>query len=174
MYNNEHNSTIAGMKRDRATFKAGDSVSKGRRDHGSTGNSRNNNNKAVPQESNTLIRKRIRDTERLLRRPKIAADVKVAAERRLKALHLQLEEGSRISLEKRRTNKYKMVRFIEEQKIRRKLEKTKKQLKQMTDTDHHDEQEISKIQHNINELEIDLNYVLVSILIQYSINNDHD
>jgi hypothetical protein len=65
------NLTIAGMKRDRAAFKANNTTSKDRKNRGGAGDSRSNNNKATPQDSNTVIRKRIRDTERLLRRVSI-------------------------------------------------------------------------------------------------------
>ncbi|KAI9597412.1 hypothetical protein BDF19DRAFT_411868 [Syncephalis fuscata] len=128
------------------------------------------NNKNDTRESNATIRKRIRDTERLLRRPTITADIKVASERRLKALQLQLEEGSRAATEKRRASKYKMVRFIEEQKVRRKLEKTKKRLEKLKVADNIDEQatdicintikEQRRLDGEIKDLEIDLNYVI--------------
>ncbi|RKP09733.1 hypothetical protein THASP1DRAFT_28473 [Thamnocephalis sphaerospora] len=124
-------------------------------------------------ESTQTLRKRIRDTERLLRRPKLTADVKVNLERRLKTLHGQLEGRTQNRKEKRLADKYKMVKFVEEQKVVRKLNKVRRLLgieasgqkvskrakTKKTDEPKLSKDERKKLAASLAELELDLKYI---------------
>ncbi|KAJ3414340.1 18S rRNA maturation protein [Chytridiales sp. JEL 0842] len=77
--------------------------------------------------SSSALKKRLRDTERLLKRPNLDATTRKDVERRLKALQLELLEKGRVVEEKKIAAKYKYVRHVEKTKIQRKLKQLEKQ-----------------------------------------------
>ncbi|KAI8866799.1 hypothetical protein GQ42DRAFT_107528, partial [Ramicandelaber brevisporus] len=77
------------------------------------------------------IKKRIRDTDRVLRREGLTATAKVDAERKRKALEVQLAQLQTQKVAGKVDDKYKMVKFFEKQKLLRKLKQVEKQLSKL-------------------------------------------
>ena len=67
------------------------------------------------------LKKRIRDTTRLLNRPNLPADMRREMERKLAALQGALAEKGKHELEREMAIKYRMVKFFERKKAMRKL-----------------------------------------------------
>lgn len=67
------------------------------------------------------IRKRIRDLQRLLRKPGLSATKKVETERALESFELDLKKVQTSNLEKKNAQKYHMVRFFDKKKAIRRL-----------------------------------------------------
>ncbi|KAI9204081.1 uncharacterized protein BJ171DRAFT_507591 [Polychytrium aggregatum] len=85
--------------------------------------------------SSAAVRKRIRDTERLLKRPNLAADVRVELERRLQSLKFEVSENTQEQKEKTLYEKYKYLRFVEQKKVSRKLRQAEKLVADSTEPD---------------------------------------
>lgn len=65
------------------------------------------------------MRKHIRDTLRLLKRPNLPADIRREQERKLAALQMQATESSKAEKERQMVRTYRMVRFFERKKAER-------------------------------------------------------
>ncbi|KAI0350628.1 hypothetical protein OH77DRAFT_1488837 [Trametes cingulata] len=101
------------------------------------------------------IKAALRQTRRLLAKDNLAADVRVATERRLKSLEADLEKAERARLERTMATRYHKVKFFERQKVSRKLHQTQRKLSQATDT-----AERKELEARLAELRVDLNYIL--------------
>ncbi|KAI9015514.1 hypothetical protein DFJ74DRAFT_680402 [Hyaloraphidium curvatum] len=111
--------------------------------------------------STTDVKKRIRDTERLLSRPNLPADVQQDLERRLRALQATLptvtEQVYDKETSKKNYEKYKYVRFVERQKVTRKLKQVEKRLRKAEE----DGEDADELRQEKEGLEVDLAYTLV-------------
>lgn len=87
----------------------------------------------------------------------INAEVRIAAERQLRALKIDLQEAQFESKEKKLAVKYHRVKFFERQKVTRKIKQTEKLLKEA------DSKDRAKIERTLQELRLDLNYILVCV-----------
>ena len=76
-----------------------------------------------PNAGVSRIKKRIRDTERLLKKPGLAATKQVEAERALAAFKAELDGAAHRKAEAKRSKKYHMVKFVERKKALRALRK---------------------------------------------------
>ncbi|KAJ1032532.1 hypothetical protein NDA16_000555 [Ustilago loliicola] len=74
------------------------------------------------------IKSSIRQTKRLLAKPNLAPGTKIEAERRLKSLEADLEAVSRKQVEKSRASRYHRVKFVERQKLVRRIARCKRNL----------------------------------------------
>ncbi|KIS71105.1 uncharacterized protein UMAG_01016 [Mycosarcoma maydis] len=74
------------------------------------------------------IKASIRQTKRLLAKPNLAPGTKIEAERRLKSLESDLEVASRKQVEKSRASRYHRVKFVERQKLVRRIARCKRNL----------------------------------------------
>lgn len=87
-----------------------------------------------PQASNSgppgasKIKASIRQTKRLLAKSNLAPGTKIEAERRLKSLESDLEVASRKQVEKSRASRYHRVKFVERQKLVRRIARCKRNL----------------------------------------------
>ncbi len=113
-----------------------------------------------PSSSNVVpgvqkIKAALRQTRRLLAKDKLAADVRVATERRLKALEGELAQAEQARLERTMATRYHKIKFFERQKITRRIAQVKKQLEGATE-----KKEQRKLEARLEELRVDLNYVL--------------
>ncbi|KAJ3084360.1 18S rRNA maturation protein [Rhizoclosmatium hyalinum] len=89
------------------------------------------------------IRKRIRDAERLLRRPKLPATSKQELERRIKALNRELTEKARSVNESEIEQKYKFVKHLERKKVLKKITKIEKQIAELSTSEAATKDELS-------------------------------
>ncbi|KAF7791355.1 hypothetical protein EIP86_002369 [Pleurotus ostreatoroseus] len=121
---------------------------------------KNNTQQSNPDSDTTFtpgvqkIKARLRSTRRLLAKDKLAADVRVNAERRLKALETELAEAELSKKERTLAMRYHKIKFFERQKVSRKLKQVKRQLE-----DYQDEKERKKLEKSLAELRVDLNYI---------------
>ncbi|KAJ7099344.1 hypothetical protein B0H15DRAFT_543577 [Mycena belliarum] len=97
------------------------------------------------------LKSSLRQTRRLLAKDKLAADVRVETERRLKALEADLEVAELGKKERALAVRYHKVKFFERQKVVRKLNQTKKKIS-AGDT--------PELQSKLHALRVDLNYIL--------------
>jgi hypothetical protein len=67
------------------------------------------------------IKKMIRDTNRLLNRPNLPADLRREQERKLSALQVTLSDRQKAEIEREMAVKYRMVKFFERKKALRRL-----------------------------------------------------
>ncbi|KAJ8461991.1 hypothetical protein ONZ51_g11186 [Trametes cubensis] len=74
------------------------------------------------------IKAALRQTRRLLAKDSLAADVRVATERRLKSLEADLAKAEQARLERTMATRYHKIKFFERQKVSRKLAQTKRKL----------------------------------------------
>ncbi|KAJ3109480.1 18S rRNA maturation protein [Physocladia obscura] len=112
------------------------------------------------------IKKRVRDTERLLRRGNLQATAKQELERRIKALNLELTIKTRELNEAEISTKYKYVKHVERTKVLRKITKLEKELAKLDnpkDTIKHDlESDLAQQRLNLAYIEFfpkDMKYV---------------
>ena len=96
------------------------------------------------------ISKRIRDTERILKRENLSADMKSEQERKLKALKVLRQEERKSQIERKYSEKYRMLKFFERQKCIKRIKSLSKQLLTCSDR---------KIQDELEEYKRKLNYV---------------
>ncbi|THG99237.1 hypothetical protein EW026_g3063 [Hermanssonia centrifuga] len=101
------------------------------------------------------IKAALRQTRRLLAKEKLGADVRVATERKQKALEADLVEAERVRKERTLAQRYHKVKFFERQKVTRKLSKIKRQLEESTE-----KKERKKLEKVLLELRVDLNYIM--------------
>ncbi|KAI9014714.1 hypothetical protein BC832DRAFT_165435 [Gaertneriomyces semiglobifer] len=81
------------------------------------------------EEGMSVIKKKIRDTERILKKGKnLQATQQLELERRIKALKLKLANKEREEREEKLAHKYKYVKFVESKKCARKLKQIEKAL----------------------------------------------
>ncbi|KAI0629524.1 hypothetical protein C8Q77DRAFT_1140736 [Trametes polyzona] len=114
-----------------------------------------------PASSNALpgvqkIKAALRQTRRLLAKDTLAADVRVATERRLKSLEADLAKAERARLERTMATRYHKIKFFERQKVVRKLHQTKRKL--ASEEGPGDDRE--ELEARLAELRVDLNYIL--------------
>ncbi|KAI0740875.1 hypothetical protein C8Q76DRAFT_587656, partial [Earliella scabrosa] len=114
----------------------------------------------TPQSSNALpgvqkIKAALRQTRRLLAKDTLAADVRVATERRLKSLEADLAKAEQARLERTMATRYHKIKFFERQKVVRKLVQAQKQLAAAVE-----KKERKKLEARVAELRVDLNYIL--------------
>lgn len=98
------------------------------------------------------LKKKIRDTERLLRRENLLATIRVEQERKLKALKAALEDAGKEKRAQEISSRYKMVMFFETKKIQRLI---KQQERRMGASDSPEERE------KLGELRQKLSYIQV-------------
>ena len=101
------------------------------------------------------IKAALRQTRRLLSKDTLAADVRVATERRLKSLEGDLAKAEEARVERTMATRYHKVKFFERQKVTRKLVQTKKKLKEARER-----KERKKLEACLAELRVDFNYIL--------------
>ncbi|KAI0686284.1 hypothetical protein BC835DRAFT_1288400 [Cytidiella melzeri] len=101
------------------------------------------------------IKAALRQTRRLLAKDKLAADVRVATERKQRALEADLATAERARKERTIAQRYHKVKFFERQKVTRKLKQVQRMLEVSTD-----KKEKKKLGKALLELRIDLNYIL--------------
>ncbi|KAG6878288.1 hypothetical protein C0992_008295 [Termitomyces sp. T32_za158] len=100
------------------------------------------------------IKSALRQARRLLAKDKLAANVRVETERKIKALEADLEQAQISKKERANAVRYHKVKFFERQKVVRKLTQTKKRL------DTADASSQAHLSHTLTELRVDLNYIL--------------
>ncbi|KAJ2918055.1 hypothetical protein MD484_g2394, partial [Candolleomyces efflorescens] len=96
----------------------------------------------------------LRQARRLLAKDRIAANVRVETERRIKALEAELEQAEVANKERDLAVRYHKVKFFERQKVVRKLNQTKKALQSAKGSEK-EQMEIDLMRHRV-----DLNYIL--------------
>ncbi|SPO22679.1 probable rRNA-processing protein EFG1 [Ustilago trichophora] len=74
------------------------------------------------------IKSSIRQTKRLLAKPNLAPGTRIEAERRLKSLEADLELASRKQVEKSRASRYHRIKFVERQKLVRRIARCRRNL----------------------------------------------
>ncbi|KAH9980669.1 hypothetical protein BJV74DRAFT_779278 [Russula compacta] len=102
------------------------------------------------------IKSVLRQTRRLLAKEGLGADARIDAERKLKALEMDLVAAKRANKERAIATRYHKVKFFDRKKLLRKIRQTKKRLE--------DEEISSKLRKALKtelfDLRVDLNYVL--------------
>ncbi|CAA7260511.1 unnamed protein product [Cyclocybe aegerita] len=116
--------------------------------------------KSVQEDPNAVpgvqkIKAALRQTKWLLAKDKLAADVRVEAERKLKALEGELEQAEIAKKERAYAVRYHKIKFFERRKITRKIKQT---LKRLDSEESKSDKE--KITAELHELRVDLNYIL--------------
>lgn len=104
--------------------------------------------------STSKLKKKIRDLERLLKKPGLQADKFSETERALKSVKYQLESAQQNQHVKTMSKKYQMVRFFETKKSARRLKQAVKKLQ--TDDENNNNKKAKK---QVDECEIDFYYV---------------
>ncbi|CDO51705.1 hypothetical protein DV451_004384 [Geotrichum candidum] len=120
------------------------------------------------------LKKKIRDVERTLRKPGLAATKKLESERALAALREELEDVQRGQKAKENAQRYHMVRFFERKKAARKLKQAVKAIlgdknaAKANDSDDSDKEEEEApvldeetLRANLEKAEIDLYYTVL-------------
>ena len=130
--------------------------------HPSSSSTSSSNPNAVPGVQK--IKASLRQTRRLLAKDSLAADVRVATERRLKALEADLARAETARVERTLATRYHKVKFFERQKVLRKLAQAKRQLAEGQEEGEGGEalgkKERRKLEKKVQGLRVDLNYVL--------------
>ncbi|KAJ3045546.1 18S rRNA maturation protein [Rhizophlyctis rosea] len=116
--------------------------------HGPTGSA-----KGAPPGGASGIKKRIRDTQRLLKKTDIPATTRQELERRLKALNIDLNKLQRTDQEEKLHKKYKYVKFVEEKKVNRKITTITKKLETAKGEDK------KALEKDLKERHLDLAYI---------------
>ncbi|KAG9221312.1 hypothetical protein CCMSSC00406_0009423 [Pleurotus cornucopiae] len=102
------------------------------------------------------IKAALRQTRRLLAKDKLAANVRVETERRLKSLEADLAQAELARKERALASKYHMVKFFEKQKVTRKL----LQIKRKISSGNFDDDSKEVLERRLQDLRVDLNYIL--------------
>ncbi|KAI0828066.1 hypothetical protein BC628DRAFT_1488178 [Trametes gibbosa] len=112
------------------------------------------------------IKAALRQTRRLLAKDKLAADVRVATERRLRSLEGDLAAAERARLERTMSARYHKIKFFERQKVVRKLLQAKRKLAAGVE-DGADakekgmgKKERKELERRVADLRVDLCYIL--------------
>lgn len=105
------------------------------------------------------IKKKIRDIERLLKRDRIPADVRIDNERALKALHVELDNAQHNIKSKNNAKKYHMVRFFERKKAIRRLKQANSALQaaQLSEA----KKDIEKATKQVEQCQIEVAYIIL-------------
>lgn len=116
------------------------------------------------------IKKKIRDISRLLKRDNLAADIRIANERALKTLQIELNKVGDDQKEKKLAIKYHKVRFFEKKKAKRFYLQSKKKIEvvenKLKDENISEEEnknlkkELKKLRRVLEHCSVDLAYVL--------------
>ncbi|KAF7782763.1 hypothetical protein Agabi119p4_2139 [Agaricus bisporus var. burnettii] len=101
------------------------------------------------------IKSSLRQTRRLLAKDKLAADVRVETERRLKALEGELAQAEVANKERTMATRYHKIKFFERQKVTRKISQIQKQIASTED-----DPTKEKLLRTLYERRVDLNYIL--------------
>ncbi len=121
--------------------------------------SSNSNPNALPGVQK--IKAALRQTRRLLAKDKLAADVRVATERRLKSLEGDLARAEQARIERTLATRYHKIKFFERQKVLRKLAQAQRKLDGEGDGGEAlGKKERRRLEKQVGELRVDLNYVL--------------
>ncbi|CAG8495225.1 1652_t:CDS:2 [Ambispora leptoticha] len=106
------------------------------------------------------LSKQIRDTKRILEHGSLPPNLKVEKERRLKALEDELlkkrAKKRASSVENEMRQKYRMVKFLEEKKVTREINKLTKLKNKGTNLS---EADIAMIEGRLKQLYVDYNYI---------------
>ncbi|KAK7052847.1 18S rRNA maturation protein [Paramarasmius palmivorus] len=121
---------------------------------------KSNRSQHTEADSNTLpgvqkIKAAIRQTRRLLAKEKLAADVRVNTERKLKSLEADLAKAEESRKEKALATKYHAIKFFERKKVTRKINQVKKKLSEASGSSSKE-----KLEAELSNLRLDLNYIL--------------
>ncbi|KAI0919136.1 hypothetical protein AcV5_002130 [Taiwanofungus camphoratus] len=111
------------------------------------------------------IKASLRQTRRLLAKDNVAADVRMATERRLKALEADLEQAEHARKERVMAVRYHRIKFFERQKVMRRIHRIKRQFSQGPGSEGDegnklDKKDRKKLERQLEELRVDLNYIL--------------
>ncbi|KAH8103430.1 hypothetical protein BXZ70DRAFT_925574 [Cristinia sonorae] len=96
----------------------------------------------------------LRQARRLLKKDKLAADVRQATERKIRALEKDLADAERARKERTMATRYHKIKFFERQKVTRKISQVKRQLGECSD-----KTEKKSLKRLLLELRVDLNYI---------------
>ncbi|KZT01468.1 uncharacterized protein LAESUDRAFT_663995 [Laetiporus sulphureus 93-53] len=115
------------------------------------------------------IKAALRQTRRLLAKDHIAADVRAKAERKLKSLEADLVEAECARKERVMASRYHAVKFFERQKLIRRIQQVKRQLHEDEEGDgaKSTKKEQKQLEKRLEELRVDLNYIIVHVLIWF-------
>ncbi|THH29046.1 hypothetical protein EUX98_g5146 [Antrodiella citrinella] len=100
------------------------------------------------------IKSLLRQTRRLLAKDKLAADVRQATERKMRALEMELVDAERARKERTMATRYHKIKFFERQKVVRKIQQVKKKLEACTE-----KSEKKALKKTLLDLRVDLNYI---------------
>ncbi|KAF8678900.1 rRNA-processing protein Efg1 [Rhizoctonia solani] len=115
------------------------------------------NKKSNPDEPGVQkVKSAIRQTRRLLAKESLAADVRIASERRLKSLEGDLAKAEMRRKERKMAMRYHKIKFFDKQKVNRKIAQTKRAL----EAPDLDKKERKKLQKELLSHRVDLNYIL--------------
>ncbi|KAL6305118.1 hypothetical protein BKA93DRAFT_731783 [Sparassis latifolia] len=106
------------------------------------------------------IKAALRQTRRLLSKDKLAADVRVATERRQRALEADLKQAGHARKERTLATRYHKIKFFERQKVTRKIQQVKRQLANADGKTKLAKSERRTLEERLRELRVDLNYIL--------------
>ncbi|KAJ3981420.1 hypothetical protein F5890DRAFT_544716 [Lentinula detonsa] len=95
----------------------------------------------------------VRQTKRLLAKEKLAADVRVTSERKLKSLEADLAKAELSRKERVLSTRYHKVKFFERQKVLRKINQTKRKLSEEDSTTR------PTLETELYEHRVELNYI---------------
>ncbi|KAF9529756.1 hypothetical protein CPB83DRAFT_852126 [Crepidotus variabilis] len=133
-------------------------VSSLKRKHHTNGKHRRQNNVQKASDVTPGIQKikaALRQTKRLLAKDKLAANVRVETERRLKALEADLHSAELSKKERTFAVRYHKIKFFERQKVTRKIRQTQRRLEASEQ-----KSERKRLKAELAELRTDLNYIL--------------
>ncbi|CCO30201.1 rRNA-processing protein EFG1 OS=Coprinopsis cinerea (strain Okayama-7 / 130 / ATCC MYA-4618 / FGSC 9003) GN=EFG1 PE=3 SV=1 [Rhizoctonia solani AG-1 IB] len=118
---------------------------------------RNFKKKSNPDEPGVQkVKSALRQTRRLLAKDNLAADVRIASERRLKSLEADLAKAEIRKKERKIAMRYHKIKFFDKQKVTRKIAQAKRAL----ETPELDKKERKKLQKELLSHRVDLNYIL--------------
>ncbi|CUA67007.1 rRNA-processing protein EFG1 [Coprinopsis cinerea okayama7 len=102
------------------------------------------------------IKSALRQTHRLLAKDNLAADIRIASERKLKSLEADLARAEIRKKERKIAVRYHKIKFFDKQKITRKINQTKRAL----EAPELDKKERKRLQEELLSHRVDLNYIL--------------
>lgn len=114
----------------------------------------------------TGIRKKMRDISRTLNRGNLSADIKIANERALDTLKIELEKVQEEQKEKKYALKYHKVKFFERKKAVKRYNRSKKEVEELEKKINEDKEHEAELKKNLKKAkrvymhsQIDLAYV---------------
>ncbi|KAH7334731.1 hypothetical protein B0J17DRAFT_88538 [Rhizoctonia solani] len=102
------------------------------------------------------VKSALRQTRRLLAKDNLAADVRIASERRLKSLEADLAKAEIRKKERTMAVRYHKIKFFDKRKVTRKIGQVKRAL----EAPELDKKERKKLQKELLSHRVDLNYIL--------------